>query len=162
MWAGTEGGEWTDPTPGVKWLARFWELAPRLFYKHLLASFPISVEHFSYFLSYYSLQKEANILLLKSSSVKTLVLLLTSDHLNTYMDTCRQSEDVNKPHSHHFSSLGSSQSGWPPLALVDGSCCSCPYLVWRRSSTLRPWRSNRHIPATIDLDGTQDSQPWAC
>lgn len=29
-------------------------------------------------------------------------------------------------------------SGWTPLVLVDGSCCSGPYLVCRRSSTLRP------------------------
>lgn len=29
-------------------------------------------------------------------------------------------------------------SGWSPLVLVDGSCCSGPYLVCRRSSAPRP------------------------
>lgn len=76
------------------------------------------------------------------------------------MDTCRQNEDVNQPpplhHHHRSSSRGSSWSGWPHLALVVGSCCSCPYLVWWHSSTQRPSKSHRNIPATIDLDGTQD------
>lgn len=75
----------------------------------------------------------------------------------TYKDTSGQSEDVNQLALKCFSSPGSSGSGWPPLALVDGSCCSCPYLVWRRSSSPRPRSSRRRIPATIDLDGTQDS-----
>lgn len=96
---------------------------------------------------------------LKSGATKTSVVLLKATirlTACTYMDTCRQNEDVTAPVASH---PWAAQSGWPPLVLVDGSCCSCPYLVWKYSSTLEPWRSHRHIPATIDLDGTQDSHP---
>lgn len=173
------GGEWTDTTPAVRQLVRFLGTGS---HRHLLASFPISRSPFLSLCFIFSLatslslslqKKEASVFPLQSGAPTQITA-----RENTYMDKVR-TERGCKPATLPppppstllpapcsllpccFSSPGSSQSGWPPLALVDGSCCSCPYLVWRRSSALRPWRSRRNIPATIDLDGTQDSHPRA-
>lgn len=130
------------------------------------ASFPISVGSFFltllFSLNTFVLCCVSLCLLLNQVQPK---LHLSSSHL---VNLClcvfpfKLSGKVNQPLSnasspHSFSSPGSSRRVWPLLALVDGSCCSCPYLVLRHSSSLRPCRSHRHIPATIDLDGTQDS-----